>query len=50
MKAMTKRKQRKVNRREDFVTSMLLLLPYLLLFSLFIAIPVLVAIDRKSVV
>ncbi len=44
MKAMTKRKQRKVNRREDFVTSMLLLLPYLLLFSLFIAIPVLVAI------
>lgn len=37
-------KRKTVNRREDFVTSMLLLLPYLLLFSLFIAIPVLIAI------
>ena len=44
MKAVTKKKRAKVNRREDYVTSMLLLLPYLLLFSLFIAIPVLIAI------
>ena len=44
MKALKKRKYRRVNRREDYLSSMLLLLPYLLLFSLFIAIPVLIAI------
>ena len=44
MKALTKKRYRRVNRREDYLTSMLLLLPYLLLFSLFIAIPVLIAI------
>lgn len=44
MKTLKKRKARKVNRNGDFLTSMLLLAPYLILFSLFIAIPVIIAI------
>ena len=36
--------KRKFFQSNDYITSMLLLLPYLLLFSLFIAIPVLIAI------
>ena len=43
MKAF-KKKAKKVKRNGDFLTSMLLLAPYLLLFSLFIAIPVIIAI------
>lgn len=42
--ASNKVKNKKVNRSGDFWTSMALLLPYLLLFSLFIAIPVIIAI------
>lgn len=44
MNALNKRKGKKVNRNGDYLTSMLLLFPYLLLFSLFIAIPVIIAI------
>lgn len=44
MKAVTKKRKRKFFQSNDYMTSMLLLLPYLLLFSLFIAIPVLIAI------
>lgn len=44
MKAVSKKKKKKFFQNNDYLTSMLLLLPYLLLFSLFIAIPVLIAI------
>ncbi|MCR5753422.1 MAG: sugar ABC transporter permease [Acetatifactor sp.] len=44
MKREPRRKVKKLNHNSDFVTSMLLLIPYLLLFSLFIAIPVIIAI------
>ncbi len=42
--ASNKNKTKKVNRSGDFWSSMFLLFPYLLLFSLFIAIPVIIAI------
>ncbi len=42
--AFKKNKALKVNRSDDFISSMLLLAPYLLLFSVFIAIPVIIAI------
>lgn len=44
MKFNKKTKSVKVRRNNDFLTSMALLFPYLLLFSLFIAIPVIIAI------
>lgn len=44
MKAMKKKKRNALRKNGDFITSMLLLAPYLLLFSLFIAIPVVIAI------
>lgn len=45
MKQLKKKgKHRRLDYRNDFISSMLLLAPYLLLFSLFIAIPVIIAI------
>jgi len=44
MKKDQRRKVKKLNHNSDFATSMMLLVPYLLLFSLFIAIPVIIAI------
>ena len=45
MKQLKKKgKHRRLDCRNDFISSMLLLAPYLLLFSLFIAIPVIIAI------
>ena len=44
MKSNKKTRSAKVRRSNDFLTSMALLFPYLLLFSLFIAIPVIIAI------
>ena len=44
MKKLKKKSFRGLRKNSDFLTSMILLAPYLLLFSLFIAIPVIIAI------